>query len=99
MKLYYPSGQITLAYAAEEFRRLAAAVDPALPVETVCVPRLPAAPGREEILLGLMEELGRPAEDLQDSFLEDIPDVEVSGCTGVIAGSNPKFRRSLPSPV
>ncbi len=53
-------------------------------------PRLPAAPGREEILLGLMEELGRPAEDLQDSFLEDIPDVEVSGCTGVIAGSNPR---------
>ena len=99
MKLIYPENQITYQYAAQEFRRLAQATDPSLEEELGPQKQVSGATHEKEILMGSLQDLNRPAEDLLDDFIEDIIDVEVDGLTGVIAGSNPKFRRSLPSPV
>lgn len=38
--------------------------------------------------LGLLEDLGLDASDLEDPFIEDIVDIDVKDCVGYIAGSN-----------
>lgn len=42
------------------------------------------------IRLGLLDELGLPADDLHDPFVEDIIDIDVHDGVGHIAGSNPR---------
>lgn len=89
MKLIKTAAEGPVCYAAEEFIRLAAVVG-GEKAETVTVAAMPAAPAGGEILLGTLDELSRPRDDLHDPFIEDIIDIDVARGTGIIAGSNPR---------
>ena len=92
MRLLYADDSVTVRYAAEEFTRLYRAVDGRQTVETVRVGHFPAVPGKEEIFLGTLDELGRARDDVQDELLDDVLDISVENLSGILAGSN---RRSI----
>jgi len=87
MKLIYAMDHITVQYAAQEFIRLAAAVG--MPDVELCkADALPRTPAADAVVLGLLADLNRPADDLNDPFIEDILDLEIENGCGIIAGSN-----------
>ena len=68
MKLIYAMDHITVQYAAQEFIRLAAAVG--MPDVELCkADALPRTPAADAVVLGLLADLNRPADDLNDPFM------------------------------
>ncbi len=85
MKIVYLRNQQTLQYAAEELAKYWEMMSDIRPdvvfSETV---------DTDAINLGLLSDLGRPENDVQDAVLEDVLDVSVAEGKGFVAGSNPR---------
>ena len=77
----------TFCYAAEELKKYVTAMSRGAIVPELC---RGTAEDTEGIRLGLLEDLNRDRSDLQDPFIEDIIDVDITGGAGFIAGSNPR---------
>ena len=77
----------TFCYAAEELKKYVTAMSRGAVVPELC---RGTAEDTEGIRLGLLEDLNRDRSDLQDPFIEDIIDVDITGGAGFIAGSNPR---------
>ena len=85
MKIVYLRNQQTLQYAAEELAKYWEMMTDEKPAvafsETV---------DADAINIGLLSDLGRPDEDVQDAVLEDVLDVSIVEGKGFVAGSNPR---------
>ena len=86
MKIFYLEENETLRYAAEELAKYYALMTDAE------APKIAYSPVAEKcaVNLGLLEALGRPAEDVSDPMLDDVLDVSIEQGSGFIAGSNPR---------
>ena len=71
--------QETMLYAADELLKYLERVSPEL-----------LAMEDASIRLGLLEDLGLPADEVEDPVLEDLIDADIRNGSGYIAGSNPR---------
>ena len=76
----------TLRYAAEELKKYWNKMESETAIEIVFSAELSS----DAINLGLLADLSRPADDVQDAVLEDVLDIAVANAKGFIAGSNPR---------
>ena len=78
MKLRIFKQSETVCYAAEELIKYVGTMTHGELVPAVELIEDPASFLREDaIVLGLLEELGRDASDLEDPFLDDIIDIDI----------------------
>ncbi len=91
IRILYASKHETVAYAATEMKKYLDKVTHTLGYAQIeQVERLPKTPDKGEVLLGLLEELGRDATGVEDSTLDDLVDIDIQGGCGLVAGSNPR---------
>lgn len=86
MKILYLQENETLRYAAEELSKYYVMMTEKEAPEIA----LASAPCACAVTLGLLSDLGRPADDVQDAVLEDVLDIHIENGKGFIAGSNPR---------
>lgn len=91
MKIITAQQENTVEYAAYELKKYIMELSRGeINCRIIFVDTLPAKAEQGSILLGILEELKLDTSDLQDSFVEDIIDINISNGTGYIAGSNPR---------
>ena len=79
----------TAKYAVNELiRYIREITDCEIMPEAMYADAYPALPCADTIVLGLLDELDLPRDDLKDPFVEDILDIDVRDGVGYIAGSN-----------
>jgi len=84
MKIQILRDTETVRYAADELAKYLVMMDPSVETEIeVADEKCDCA-----IALGLLADLGLPADDVQDDMLDDVVDVDVKALRGYIAGSN-----------
>ncbi len=87
MNIYYIQGNQTIEYAAEELKKYLLKLQENITVSLKEVSDFSAA-ANDGIKLGLFEELGISAADVDDAFVDDVIDIDVKCLKGHIAGSN-----------
>lgn len=87
MKIIYSQKDETLLYAVEELIKYLRIMDPKIEADSDFCCNASMMDG-EYIKLGLLEELGLDAGDVEDSAIDDVVDINIQNLSGYIAGSN-----------
>lgn len=91
MKIILTQKTETFLYAADELKKYITGLSRGKIVPELCFSdSAPCKAGDDEIILALLDELSLDTSDLEDAFIEDIIDIDVTNCKGYIAGSNPR---------
>ena len=91
IKIIWSGNDETIAYAAKEFKKYLDKVTETVGYGKLCkVNELPSEIGENEIVLGLLGDLGLDSSDVEDAELDDVEDVNICNGKGYIAGSNPR---------
>lgn len=86
MNIQFLHSTETTVYAAEELKKYLERMDAGLSVKLCAAEEICAA--EDTITLGLLSDLSLPCDDVADSFIDDVIDIDVSNMSGYIAGSN-----------
>jgi len=90
MRIFAQQHNDTVMYAAEELKSYITKISRGTIVPLLCfVSELPRQ-AEDGIILAGLEELCLDTSDLNDPFVEDIIDIDVTDGVGYIAGSNPR---------
>ena len=87
-KIYKITDCVTVDYAAEELKKYMRMMMPEC--GDIDILRGGACDAENGFALGLMQDFGMSANEVEDTELDDILHIDTTDTTGIIAGSNPR---------